>query len=141
MVALHVLTKRRWRWPLQHVRVLLSALLGLGLLAVSMLDRQFVDRNEGLYAQGTFRGSPWPLPTICLVFFAVAVVTHVRCPCPASWVAAAAGRVPRPADAGDASAAPSREPPDLRGAYKGVADEESSIGSDGGFRPRRGQTL
>lgn len=130
MVALHVLTKRHWRWPGHHVRVLLSALLGLGLLAVSMLDRQFVDRNEGLYAQGTFRGSPWPLPTICLVFFAVVVVTHLRCP--ASWsaafaVAVAAGRTSRPAAAAVTTTT-------------AVADEESSIGSDGDFRQRRGQT-
>ncbi|CAJ2512389.1 Uu.00g054040.m01.CDS01 [Anthostomella pinea] len=74
MTALHVLTTRRrgWTW-FGYMRAALFALMGVALALVDLLS---LDDVKGW----VFITTPWPLPTLCLVFFSVLVLTHVPCP-------------------------------------------------------------
>lgn len=57
------------------IRTALYFALGLGLSLVSLLHYNQTDANN-------YKDSPWLLPTICLVWFVVLAITHIRNPPP-----------------------------------------------------------
>lgn len=71
MVVLAILSRiRPWRpWPL--ARTIINLLLAVGMSLVATL---YYSANN----LGDYLASPWLLPTICLVWFAVLVLTHVN---------------------------------------------------------------
>ncbi|KAI1485423.1 hypothetical protein F5X96DRAFT_674662 [Biscogniauxia mediterranea] len=75
MTTLFLVTKtRRSFWtPFNYARAALFLLIGIGLALVDLLSTSAVRRTAFLH-------SPWLLPTLCLVFFLVLVLTHVRSP-------------------------------------------------------------
>ncbi|KAI1630729.1 hypothetical protein F4809DRAFT_647119 [Biscogniauxia mediterranea] len=71
MTTLFLVTKtRRSFWtPFNYARAALFFLIGIGLALVDLLSTSAVRRQAFLH-------SPWLLPTLCLVFFLVLVLTH-----------------------------------------------------------------
>ncbi|KAI1073768.1 hypothetical protein F5B20DRAFT_494965 [Whalleya microplaca] len=70
MTLMHmIVTKRRWT-PLNCVRTGLFLLIGAGLALVCLVSLNF--RKQWAYLD-----SPWLLPTLCIVFFVVLVLTHL----------------------------------------------------------------
>lgn len=69
-----------WRpWPL--MRVVVNILLGIGLTFVSLIrhsPKKLVDYAVAPYKQAKYLLSPWLVPTICLVWVVVVIMTHTH---------------------------------------------------------------
>ncbi|KAI5921689.1 hypothetical protein F4810DRAFT_712308 [Camillea tinctor] len=81
MTLLHLLTKtKRSFWtPFNSLRIAVFFLTGLALALLALLSTDAARGNA-------FLQSPWLLPTLCLVFFAVLALTHVPRPPPLFFV-------------------------------------------------------
>jgi hypothetical protein len=73
MVFMYAITKRRDWTPFITFRTVLFMLLGLGLALVDLITK-----NEERVDNYLF--TPWLLPTICIVFFVVLLLTHLPHP-------------------------------------------------------------
>lgn len=76
MVIIFAVAKRYRSWtPYVVFRTVLFLLIGLGLALVELIMRNGTEADNYL-------SSPWLLPTICIVFFIVLVITHLPHPPP-----------------------------------------------------------
>jgi hypothetical protein len=74
MTIMFAIAKKHWV-PFTVIRTFFFFLMGLGLALVSLIAK-----SED--ASDNYLTSPWLLPTICLVFFVVLLLTHLPHPPP-----------------------------------------------------------
>ncbi|KAK4221408.1 hypothetical protein QBC38DRAFT_550029 [Podospora fimiseda] len=72
---LYILSRTRGWTPFNYVRKTINFLLGLGLCLLPLIGLNPEKARE-------FKETPWPLPTICLVFFFILVLNHLPQPPP-----------------------------------------------------------
>ncbi|KAK0714478.1 hypothetical protein B0H67DRAFT_489085 [Lasiosphaeris hirsuta] len=75
MNTLFIVSRTRGWTPFNYLRKAVNYAVGLGLCLVSL-----VSLNDEHAA--AFEGTPWPLPTLCLTFFAVLILNHLPQPPP-----------------------------------------------------------
>ncbi|KAH8681008.1 hypothetical protein BX600DRAFT_445505 [Xylariales sp. PMI_506] len=75
LVTLYALSKRHGWTPFVILRTVFFFLLGLGLALVELI-------NRNVEYSLNYLGTPWLMPTICIVFFVVLVLWHLPHPPP-----------------------------------------------------------
>ncbi|KAK4182467.1 hypothetical protein QBC35DRAFT_169220 [Podospora australis] len=77
MNTLFIISRTRGWTPFNYIRKGINYVVGIGLCLVALFARD--SSNEKMFE---YQATPWPLPTLCITFFAILVLNHLPQPPP-----------------------------------------------------------